>query len=54
VVDRKTGDSGTKDMGKNRDGGGQSSAHNPGKSSSEGGSNKPSGRDRTKSGNGRS
>jgi hypothetical protein len=55
VIDhKKTGDSGTKKIGKSSDFGSRSSKHNRGGRSSEGGSNKPSDRDRTTSGNGRS
>jgi hypothetical protein len=54
VYHKKTGHYGTKNTGKGSDAGGRSSGHNPEGSSSGSGSNKTSGRDRTKSGIGRS
>jgi hypothetical protein len=51
---KKTGDSGTKNTGKNSDASSRSSGHNSGESSHGGARNKASERDRTKSGHGRS
>jgi hypothetical protein len=54
VDQKKKGDSGTKNMGKHSNVGFRSSGHKPGGSSSGGGSNMTSDRDRAKSGKGRS
>jgi hypothetical protein len=55
VVDhKKTSDFDTKNTGKGSDAGGRSFGHNPGGSAYEGGTNKASDRDRTKTGHGRS
>jgi hypothetical protein len=54
VCHTRTGDSGSKNIGKTSDAGGRSSGHNSGGSSSGGGSNMSSVRDRKMSGNGRS
>jgi hypothetical protein len=52
--DKKTGTSGMKNIGKSSNAGSRSSGHNSEGSAYEGGSNKASDRDRTKSGHGRS
>jgi hypothetical protein len=54
VEQKKTGDPGTKKNGKGNDAGSRNSKHKAGESSHGGASNKPSERDRTKSGHGRS
>jgi hypothetical protein len=54
VEHKKTGDSGMKNTGKGNEAGSRSSGHNSGGSAYEGGSNKASDLDRTKSGHGRS
>jgi hypothetical protein len=54
LKNKKTGDSGLKNTGKSSDAGSRRSGHNSGGIPYEGGSNKASGRDRTKSGHGRS